>query len=128
MFKRYILLTSIFSLLTGFVFTSQPKAIETTPGLVASYGFNNSQDPYLDLSLNNLTLTCGTNCPAYVQDGGRGNSGVFDFNGNTNYVVVPSEQMFDFTNQMSVTFWMKNNLFDNVWEAMVAKGGFLLEC
>lgn len=101
---------------------SVSPASAQSSGPVAAYGFDSLSSPYTDNSGNNLTLTCTTNCPTYTATGGHNGSGGFDFAAAGKYLTVPQESSFDFTNQMTVNFWMKNNVFDNMYESMVAKG------
>ena len=45
-----------------------------------------------------------------------------NFDGVNDYVELPNEATFDFTNQMTVEFWMNSNVTPQQWDALVAKG------
>ena len=45
-----------------------------------------------------------------------------NFDGNADHVVLPSSTDFNFTNQMTVEFWMNSNFTPQQWDALVAKG------
>ena len=45
-----------------------------------------------------------------------------NFNGVNDYLVLPNEASFDFTNQMTVEFWMRSNTIPQQWDALIAKG------
>lgn len=120
--KKYIFLT--LTLLLGLPLflslVSSPVSAQVNP--IAAYGFNDSSNPYSDSSGNNLTLNCGITCPSYETTGGYSSSGAFNFSGLNNYLVIPNESLFDFTNKMSVTFWMKTTPYTHDWESLVSKG------
>jgi outer membrane lipoprotein-sorting protein len=44
------------------------------------------------------------------------------FDGNDDYVEIGKDPDFDFTNQITVTAWIKVNAFDRGWQAIIAKG------
>jgi hypothetical protein len=44
------------------------------------------------------------------------------FDGVDDYVILSNENAFDFTNQMTVEFWMNSNASPELWDALVAKG------
>lgn len=90
--------------------------------LKAAYSFDDTGSPLADSSSNGNTLTCGTSCPTYSSNGGH-SGGAYDFSGSNNWLTIPNESQFDFTNNFSVNFWMKTNSgFTNAWETFVAKG------
>ena len=45
-----------------------------------------------------------------------------NFDGVDDYVVLPNESSFDFTNQLTIEFWMKSSTTPEQWDALVAKG------
>ncbi len=45
-----------------------------------------------------------------------------NFDGVDDYVQLPNESNFDFTNQMTIEFWMKSGAFPTQWDAIIAKG------
>ncbi len=45
-----------------------------------------------------------------------------NFDGVNDYVTLTNENNFDFTNQMTVEFWMNSNVMPEQWDALVAKG------
>ncbi|WP_432671334.1 LamG-like jellyroll fold domain-containing protein [Flavobacterium sp. SM2513] len=45
-----------------------------------------------------------------------------NFDGNADHVVLPSSTDFNFTNQMTVEFWMNSNFTPQQWDALVTKG------
>ncbi len=45
-----------------------------------------------------------------------------NFDGINNYIQLPNESSFDFTNQMTVEFWMNSNVNPEQWDALVVKG------
>lgn len=90
--------------------------------LKAAYSFDNAGSPLADSSPNGNTLTCGTSCPTYSSNGGH-SGGAYNFAGSNNWLTIPNESQFDFSNNFSVNFWMKTNSgFTNAWEGMVMKG------
>ncbi|QQR77584.1 MAG: fibronectin type III domain-containing protein [Candidatus Moraniibacteriota bacterium] len=53
---------------------------------------------------------------------GKTGSGI-SFSGNANsYVSIPNESDFDFTNNFTVSLWMKTASFGSAWAALVSKG------
>ncbi len=46
-----------------------------------------------------------------------------DFDGNDDYVLLPNESNFDFTDSMTVAAWIKVNSFTTDWQAIITKGG-----
>jgi len=57
--------------------------------------------------------------PVYVT-GKVGNA--LEFDGNGDYVTIPNEATFDITAAISVSCWIKVNVFDTQWQAIVTKG------
>jgi hypothetical protein len=45
-----------------------------------------------------------------------------NFDGANDYVELPNEADFDFTDQMTVEFWMNSNTTPQQWDVLVAKG------
>ena len=92
-------------------------------GLIAAYGFNDTLAPLKDSSGNNLTAQCvaGATCPSYSATSGYQGSGAYNFAGAGNSLTLPDEARFDFTNNLTVSFWMKVDRFVNPWEAFVNK-------
>uniref|UniRef100_UPI00404AF40E Ig-like domain-containing protein n=2 Tax=Flavobacterium sp. TaxID=239 RepID=UPI00404AF40E len=45
-----------------------------------------------------------------------------NFDGVNDFITLPNETVFDFTNQMTVEFWMNSNVTPQQWDALVAKG------
>lgn len=45
-----------------------------------------------------------------------------NFDGINDYIQIPNESSFDFTNQMTVEFWMNSNVNPEQWDALVVKG------
>ena len=45
-----------------------------------------------------------------------------NFDGVNDYIQLPNESSFDFTNQMTVEFWMNSNVNPEQWDALVVKG------
>ncbi|MEC5165520.1 streptogramin lyase [Flavobacterium sp. PL11] len=45
-----------------------------------------------------------------------------NFDGINDYVEIPNEAHFDFTNQMTVEFWMNSNAIPQQWDALITKG------
>ncbi|QTY25897.1 LamG-like jellyroll fold domain-containing protein [Flavobacterium sp. CS20] len=45
-----------------------------------------------------------------------------NFDGVNDYVELTSESSFDFTNQMTIEFWMKSDYNPTQWDAIIAKG------
>lgn len=45
-----------------------------------------------------------------------------NFDGDNDYVTLQNESSFDFTNQMTVEFWMNSNVTPQQWDALVVKG------
>uniref|UniRef100_UPI00404A14A4 leucine-rich repeat protein n=3 Tax=Flavobacterium sp. TaxID=239 RepID=UPI00404A14A4 len=45
-----------------------------------------------------------------------------NFDGTSDYVTLPNESNFDFTNQMTVEFWMNSNTAPQQWDGLVTKG------
>ena len=45
-----------------------------------------------------------------------------NFDGVNDYITLTNEAAFDFTNQMTVEFWMNSNTTPTQWDALVAKG------
>lgn len=45
-----------------------------------------------------------------------------NFDGVDDFVSLPNESNFDFTNQMTVEFWIKSDITPTQWDAIVAKG------
>ena len=45
-----------------------------------------------------------------------------NFNGVNDFVTLNNESNFDFTNQMTVEFWMNSNVMPEQWDALVVKG------
>ncbi len=45
-----------------------------------------------------------------------------NFSGVSEYVELPNENLFDFTDQMTVEFWMNSSTTPSQWDALVAKG------
>ncbi|GEM_PF-2955216 len=45
-----------------------------------------------------------------------------NFDGVDDLVQLPNESNFDFTNQMTIEFWMKSGAFPTQWDAIIAKG------
>src|SRR3989344_4558135 len=116
LFPGFFLLAGI--AVANVFFISSPVVYAANP--IASYSFDNSQNPLADYSGTN-TATC-TVCPAYVATGGHLGSGAYNFSGSGNYIRLPNEQLFDFTTSLTVSFWMKVNGFTGNWEAFVTKG------
>ncbi|PSG89429.1 LamG-like jellyroll fold domain-containing protein [Aurantibacter aestuarii] len=45
-----------------------------------------------------------------------------NFDGVNDYVQIPNESNFDFTNQMTIEFWMNSNTLPEQWDALITKG------
>lgn len=45
-----------------------------------------------------------------------------NFDGTNDFVELPNESAFDFTNQMTVEFWINSNTTPDRWDALVTKG------
>jgi hypothetical protein len=55
----------------------------------------------------------------------RSQSGThLNFDGVDDYVELPNETTFDFTNQMTIEFWMNSSIMPEQWDAIVAKGDY----
>lgn len=62
-------------------------------------------------TLSNATWTAGRN------------GGGVSFSGNSNsYIGIPTESDFDFTNNFTVSLWMKTASFGSAWASLVSKG------
>jgi hypothetical protein len=99
-------------------------ANEVPSGLVAAFGFNDSDNAPADSSGNGNHGSCteGLTCPAYVPTGGHLGSGAYNFAGSGNYIEIANEDQFDFTTTFTVSLWMKVNGFANGWEGVATKG------
>lgn len=107
-------------MLVLFSLVFSPKTY-ATQNPIASFSFDSASSPLLDDSGNNNSGTCGTSCPTYVPGGGHTGGG-YDFSGSTGYIVLPNENLFDFTTTFTVSFWMKTSATQNDWDALIAKG------
>lgn len=69
------------------------------------------------MAVFSVTLAMGqsTNCPNTTNIG-------LDFDGIDDYVALPNESSFDFTNQMTVEMWFKIDQFDKPFQTLIAKG------
>lgn len=45
-----------------------------------------------------------------------------NLDGINDYIELPNESSFDFTNQITVEFWMKSSVVPEQWDAIIAKG------
>ncbi|MBF8151285.1 leucine-rich repeat protein [Winogradskyella sp. F6397] len=45
-----------------------------------------------------------------------------NFDGANDYIEIPNESNFDFTNQMTVELWMNSSVMPQQWDALVVKG------
>ena len=45
-----------------------------------------------------------------------------NFDGTDDYITLSNESNFDFTNQITVEFWMNSNTLPQQWDALIAKG------
>jgi hypothetical protein len=45
-----------------------------------------------------------------------------DLDGSNDFVEIPNEALYDFTNQFTVETWIKADIFDKNWQAIVTKG------
>lgn len=45
-----------------------------------------------------------------------------NFDGLNDYVQLSNESSFDFTNQMTVEFWLNSDITPEQWDALVVKG------
>lgn len=45
-----------------------------------------------------------------------------NFDGVNDYITLANENNFDFTNQMTVEFWMNSNVTPEQWDALIVKG------
>ena len=45
-----------------------------------------------------------------------------NFDGTNDYITLSNEASFDFTNQMTVEFWMNSNTSPDYWDGLVTKG------
>jgi len=99
-------------------------ANEVPSGLVAAFGFNDSDNTPADSSGNGNHGSCteGLTCPAYVPTGGHLGNGAYNFAGSGNYIEIANEDQFDFTTTFTVSLWMKVNGFANGWEGVATKG------
>ncbi|MGV7108131.1 LamG-like jellyroll fold domain-containing protein [Flavobacterium sp. U410] len=67
---------------------------------------------------------------SYEVKGSPGSAGVcqttpathLNFDGVNDYITLSNESNFDFTNQMTVEFWMNSNVVSEQWDALVTKG------
>jgi WD40 repeat protein/serine/threonine protein kinase len=73
-----------------------------------------------DSSSNNNDGTLKGN-PAWQPSGGR-IGGALLLDGNRDYVVIGNESNFDITGSITVAVWIKVNVFDELWQAIVTKG------
>ena len=100
----------------NFIYPSQinPKAT----GLVAGYDMKSIHGKIIDLTnnANNGTITGAT------QSKGIGGIDALDFNGIDNKVIVADDDSLDFTNSITVSFWMKKHTSWVNNESFIAKG------
>jgi len=59
--------------------------------------------------------------PQWQPSAGRIN-GALNFDGNTNYVEIANEDIFDVTSRITVAAWIKVKAFDKWWQAIITKG------
>src|SRR5438128_9156769 len=101
------------------VLKQSANAAAPTQGLVGYWKFDESTGTTaIDSSGlgNNGTLTNGPTWTA-----GKVN-GALSFDGTNDYVELPNEASFNFTNNFAVSVWMKTPGFAKPWASLVSKG------
>ena len=71
-------------------------------------------DDNIDTDMDGYPDGCD-NCPDAANP-------AMDFDGEDDYVAIPSESTFDFTNAMTVEAWFKVDEFDKEFQTIIAKG------
>lgn len=80
-------------------------------GLMAYYKFNNDLSngiAYDETGYNNASCTA---CPIYREDLGINNSGTYEFNGNSNYLIIPPSTLNNQT--YTISAWINPNVSGN---------------
>lgn len=80
----------------------------------------------LSVELNNTTVSVANpqsfrSTRVLIQTD-RKSGKLIDFDGNNDFITLPNEEKFDFTNQMTVETWVKIDAFNRNWQAIVTKG------
>ncbi|WP_430401127.1 LamG-like jellyroll fold domain-containing protein [Flavobacterium sp.] len=91
--------------------STAPTPSTSTPGNIAYWVSSTNAN---DCESERVKITVIVN--------GTGTATHLNFDGTNDYVVLPNESNFDFTNQMTVEFWMNSNVIPQQWDAFVAKG------
>ncbi len=101
-------------------------------GLVSYYNFNQGINAGNNIAVTAAIDATGTNngtVTNFTLTGATSNwisgpaASHLNFDGVNDYVTLPNESNFDFTNQMSVEFWMNSNVANpDQWDALVVKG------
>ena len=88
---------------------------DTTFYYVRAYATNNIGTDYGDVK----TFTTLISEPPAMNPPGN----ALDFDGSDDYVSLPNESNFDFTDSMTIAAWIKVDAFDEDWQAIISKGG-----
>ncbi|MBN1508752.1 MAG: PASTA domain-containing protein [Sedimentisphaerales bacterium] len=99
---------------------AQPASGGPTAGPVAHWKLDETEGPIaLDSAGNNDGVLYGN--PVWLPDGGM-IDGALEFDGMDDYANCGNDPVFDITDRITLTTWIKVGLFDTAWQAIVTKG------
>jgi len=117
---RYALLAvAVFWAVILCIHTDIALAIEM-PNPAAHWKLNESNGMIAEDSIGDQTGSLQGN-PKWQPDGGR-IGGTLHFNGITDYVDCGNDPIFNIEEQITISAWIKVNLFNKQWQAIITKG------